>query len=75
MKFKRFTKPKFLKQVGRELLGKLFGRFSEDLAKKNVTLPAAELEDEVCALAPATERGLLVGCRAQRCRGYGFCNR
>ena len=37
MKFKRFTKPKFLQQVGRELLGKLFGRFSEDLAKKNVT--------------------------------------
>lgn len=46
MKFKRFTKPKFLKQVGRDLLGKLFGRFSEDLAKIGVTLPTAELEDD-----------------------------
>ena len=46
MKFKRFTKPKFLKQVGRELLGQLFGRFSEELAMRKVTLPAAELDDE-----------------------------
>ena len=45
MKFKRFTKPKFLKQVGRELLGKLFGRFSGELAGKSVAMPAAELDD------------------------------
>jgi hypothetical protein len=48
MKFKRFTKPKFLKQVGQEWLGKLFGRFSAALATTNVALPAAELEDEAC---------------------------
>lgn len=28
------------------MLGKLFGRFSEDLAKKSVILPAVELEDD-----------------------------
>jgi hypothetical protein len=46
MKFKRFTKPKFLEQVGRELLSRLFGRFSDDLAAKEVVLPDKELDDD-----------------------------
>lgn len=45
MKFKRFTKTKFLKQVGRELLVKLLERFSGELAAKNVAMPAADLDD------------------------------
>lgn len=46
MKFTRFAKPKFLKQVGRELLGQLFDRFNRELGAKNVTMPGADLEDE-----------------------------
>jgi hypothetical protein len=45
-----------LKQVGRELLGRLFGRFSGELAKKNVTLPAAEL-DAWFWVSPEAARG------------------
>jgi hypothetical protein len=61
MKFRRFTKPKFLRQVGRELLSKLFGRFSGELEAKDITLPSADLKDddyfrELSALAMAPDR-------------------
>ena len=46
MKFKRFTKPSFLKEIGRELLGRFFERFNEDLAAKNIVLPATNLEGD-----------------------------
>ena len=46
MKFKRFTKPSFLKEIGRELLGRFFERFNEDLSATNIVLPAANLEDD-----------------------------
>jgi hypothetical protein len=46
LKFKRFTKPHFLKQIGRELLDRFFKRFSPELAEKQITLPAAELGDD-----------------------------
>jgi hypothetical protein len=46
MKFKRFTKPSFLKEIGRELLGRFFDRFRDELAAKSVTLPAPSLEDD-----------------------------
>lgn len=46
MRIRRFTKPKFLKQIGRPLLGRLFTQFSAELAAKNVTMPSAQLEDD-----------------------------
>ena len=46
LKFKRFTKPHFLKQIGRELLGQFFGRFTAELAEKRITLPDANLDDD-----------------------------
>jgi hypothetical protein len=46
MKFKRFTKPQFLKGVGRTLLTRLFGKFSADLGAKKVALPPPESEDD-----------------------------
>ena len=46
LKFKRFTKPHFLKQFGRDYLGQFFNRFSAELAEKHITLPAATLEDD-----------------------------
>ena len=45
MKFRRFTKTKFLTEIGRELLGKFFERFQNKLEKARVTLPGAELAD------------------------------
>lgn len=45
MRFKRFTKPKFLKQIGREQLAKLFGQFAEGLATKGVSMPPHDTED------------------------------
>ena len=45
MQFKRYTKPGFLKQVGRELLEELFGQFRGELAAKGLDLPPAELAD------------------------------
>jgi hypothetical protein len=44
LKFKRFTKPHFLKQIGRDTLGQFFNRFSPALAEKQITLPAATLD-------------------------------
>ena len=46
MRFKRFTKPAFLKEIGRELLGRFFGRHTEDLAAGGIVLPADNLEDD-----------------------------
>lgn len=46
VKFKRFTKPQFLKQIGRDFLGQFFTRFSPELAEKQITLPAATLADD-----------------------------
>lgn len=46
MKFRRFTKTKFLKEVGRELLGKLFDRFKAELEAKGVSMPPAGADDD-----------------------------
>ena len=46
LKFKRFTKPHFLKQIGRDTLGQFFNRFSPALAEKQITPPAATLDDD-----------------------------
>ena len=46
MKFKRFTKPGFLKQIGRKLLGRFFDRFKDGLAEKKIELPAGALKDD-----------------------------
>ena len=46
MKFKRFTKPQFLKEIGRELLGRFLGQFKTELADKKIELPAENLEDD-----------------------------
>lgn len=46
MKFKRFTKIQFLKQVGRTLLEQFFAKFAEELTARKVKLPAAALADE-----------------------------
>lgn len=42
MKFKRFTKPGFLKGIGRAVLDKLFGKY----AAEGVKLPSQDLSDE-----------------------------
>jgi hypothetical protein len=46
IKFKRFTKPHFLKQIGRELLGRFFDRFNAELAEKQISLPVSTLDDD-----------------------------
>jgi hypothetical protein len=46
MKFKRFTKPCFLKEIGRELLGRFFDQFKDDLAARKIELPSASLNDD-----------------------------
>lgn len=46
MKFKRFTKPNFLKEIGRELLGRFLGQFKTELADKKIVLPAETLNDD-----------------------------
>jgi len=45
MKFRKLTTAKFLQGIGRDLLGELFARFSEELAGRNVAMPAAGLDD------------------------------
>jgi hypothetical protein len=45
MKFKRFTKLGFLKEIGRELLQKFFERFKSQLSERGLQLPPAHLED------------------------------
>ncbi len=46
LKFKRFTKPRVLMQIGRGLLDRFFDRFKEDLAAKNVQLPSEDVHDD-----------------------------
>jgi hypothetical protein len=46
MKFNRFTKPQILKGIGRPMLGKLFGRFNDDLAARKIPLPTDDLDDD-----------------------------
>jgi hypothetical protein len=46
MKFKRFTKTGFLKQIGRPLLSRFFDRFRGDLAEKNIVMPSADIDDD-----------------------------
>ncbi len=46
MKFTRFTRPGFLRQVGRRWLGQLWARFESDLAARGLALPAPGLDDE-----------------------------
>ena len=44
-RMKRFTKPKFLEQIGRGQLGRLLAKFLPDFAANNITLPQPDLED------------------------------
>ena len=46
IRFKRFTKPGFLKQIGRELLGRFLGKFKTELAENKIDLPAESLQDD-----------------------------
>ena len=46
MKFKRFTKPQFLREIGRPLLREFLDRFKGDGPTPKITLPDADLEDE-----------------------------
>ena len=46
MKFTRFTRPGFLRQVGRRLLEQFWARFESDLAARGLALPAPGLDDE-----------------------------
>lgn len=46
MKFKRFTKPQFLKEIVRELLGRFLDQFKTELADKKIELPAENLKDD-----------------------------
>ena len=46
MKFKRFTKPQFLKGIRRELLDQLFGKFSVEFATRKIALPTRHLSDD-----------------------------
>ena len=61
VKFKRFTKPHFLKQIGRELLGQFLNRFSSELAEKQITFTATADDDayyEAVARAAMAPDGL-----------------
>ena len=61
VKFKRFTKPHFLKQIGRELLGQFLNRFSSELAEKQITFTATADDDayyEAVAQAAMAPDGL-----------------
>jgi len=46
MRFKRFTKPQVLKQIGRELLGRFFGRVGGAGNGKKLELPPASASDD-----------------------------
>jgi hypothetical protein len=45
LRFKRFSKPHVLKDIGRHLLGKFFAKFKDVLVAKKVALPDAALAD------------------------------
>lgn len=60
-KFKRFTRPQMLHQIGRPLLLKFFEKFQPELAACGVALPGpdlpdAEWEDRLAGLLSAPER-------------------
>lgn len=46
MGLKRFTKPKFLEQIGRPLLGRLLEQYGPEFARDSVVLPATMLPDK-----------------------------
>lgn len=46
IRFRRFTKPQFLKQIGRPLLAQLFGKFADELNTRGTAMPAETLADE-----------------------------
>ena len=46
IKFKRFTKPQFLKQIGRQLLDQFFGKFNVELSERQIILPPSSADDE-----------------------------
>lgn len=46
VRFRRFTKPHVLKDIGRALLGRFFAKFKDDLEEKKVALPDPALADE-----------------------------
>ena len=46
VRFKRFTKPHVLKDIGRALLSRFFAKFKDDLEEKEVALPDPALADE-----------------------------
>jgi hypothetical protein len=46
LRFKRFSKPHVLKDIGRHQLGKFFAKFKDDLAEKEITLPDPALAVE-----------------------------
>jgi hypothetical protein len=46
MKFKRFTRPQFLKGIGREMLGQLCDQFAAALAARQVVLPARDGDED-----------------------------
>lgn len=56
IRFGKFTKPQFLKQVERALLARLFGQFASELAAQGTSLPPESLPDEeyFAALAQLT---------------------
>ena len=46
MRLKRFTKPNFLKEIGRELLGRFLSPFVSALTERKIPLPAPDLRDD-----------------------------
>src|SRR5437667_6059502 len=46
MRLYRVTKPNFLRESGRELLGRFSSPFVGGLAERKIALPAAELDDD-----------------------------
>lgn len=46
MKFRQFIVPQFLRSIGREKLGQLFGRFAEGLNAAGLTVPAVSVGDD-----------------------------
>jgi len=54
MKFKRFTKPQFLREIGRPLLREFLDRFKGEGATPKIILPDVGLEDEPYFKALAT---------------------
>lgn len=45
MRFKKFTKPTFLRSIGRDLLTRLFERFAADFDAKQIQPPSRDIDD------------------------------